>query len=101
MSEAGEQITTVASVTASDRVNPEGPQEVVLDEGYRSNEVLVQLAECEVRSCCSEPDLRQQHWEGKAEAQGVRQPATNSGRARQALIAAAGREAGTELCPPV
>jgi transposase len=69
MCEAGEQITTVASVTASASVNPEGPQEVVLDKGYHSNEVLVQLAEWEVRSYGSEPDRGQRHWEGKAEAQ--------------------------------
>ncbi|HEV3278359.1 MAG TPA: transposase [Terriglobia bacterium] len=48
--EAGEQITTVASATPSADVNPEGPQEVVLDKGYHSNEVLVQLAGWEVRS---------------------------------------------------
>ena len=69
MCEAGEQITTVASVTASDRVNPGGPKEVVLDNGYHSNEVLVQLAEWEVRSYCSEPERGQRRWEGKAEAQ--------------------------------
>jgi transposase len=67
--EAGEQITTVASDTASESVNPEGPQEVVLDKGYHSNEVLVQLADWEVRSYCSEPDRGQRHWEGKTEAQ--------------------------------
>ena len=54
--EAGEQITTVASATQSAEVNPEGPQEVVLDKGYHSNEVLVQLAGWEVRSYASEPE---------------------------------------------
>jgi transposase len=67
--EAGEQIATVASVSESDSVNPEGPQEVVLDKGYHSNEVLVQLAEWEVRSYCSEPERGARRWEGKAEAQ--------------------------------
>ena len=67
--EAGEQIATVASTTPEASVNPEGPQEVVLDKGYHSNEVLVQLADWEVRSYCSEPDRGQRHWEGKAEAQ--------------------------------
>src|SRR5579862_8451747 len=67
--EAGEQITTVASATPSGGVNPEGPKEVVLDKGYHSNEVLVQLAEWEVRSYCSEPERGQRRWEGKAEAQ--------------------------------
>ena len=69
MCEAGEQITTVAGVTASESVNPEGPQEVVLDKGYHSNEVLVQLAEWEVRSYCSEPERGRRRWEDKGEAQ--------------------------------
>jgi len=67
--EAGEQITTVASATQSAEVNPEGPQEVVLDKGYHSNEVLVQLAGWEVRSYASEPERGRRRWEGKPEEQ--------------------------------
>lgn len=67
--EAGEQITTVASATQSESVNPEGPQEVVLDKGYHSNEVLVQLAGWEVRSYASEPERGRRRWEGKPEEQ--------------------------------
>ena len=37
-------------------VHPEGVQEVVADKGYHSNEVLVGLAELEVRSYIAEPD---------------------------------------------
>ena len=67
--EAGGQITTVASATQSAEVNPEGPQEVVLDKGYHSNEVLVQLAGWEVRSYASEPERGRRRWEGKPEEQ--------------------------------
>src|SRR3989475_9428366 len=67
--EAGEQIATVAGEETSERVNPEGPKEVVLDQGYHSNEVLTKLAEWEVRSYCSEPERGRRRWEGKKEEQ--------------------------------
>lgn len=67
--EAGEQITTVASATTSASVNPEGPEEVVVDKGYHSNEVLTTLAEWGVRSYASEPERGRRHWEGKKEEQ--------------------------------
>src|SRR5436853_1748777 len=63
--EAGEQIATVAGEETSERVNPEGPKEVVLDKGYHSNEVLTKLAEWEVRSYCSEPERGRRRWVGK------------------------------------
>jgi transposase len=98
--EAGEQIATVAGGEKGEAVNPEGPKEVVLDKGYHSNEVLTELADWQVRSYCSEPDRGRRRWEGKKKEQagGVRQPATDSGRTREAVVAAAGREGGTELC---
>jgi len=67
--EAGEQIATVAGEEKSEGVNPEGPEEVVLDKGYHSNEVLVELADLKVRSYCSEPERGRRRWEGKAEEQ--------------------------------
>ncbi len=51
--EAGEQVATVAGEAKSEGVNPQGPKEIVLDKGYHSSEVLVKLAEWEVRSYCS------------------------------------------------
>src|SRR5215469_7526757 len=69
LAEAGEQIATVAGEAASSEVNPEGPEEVVLDKGYHSNEVLVEFAEWEVRTYCPEPDRGRRRWEGKAEEQ--------------------------------
>jgi transposase len=67
--EAGEQIATVAGEEKSEGVNPEGPKEVVLDKGYHSNEVLVELADWKVRSYCSEPERGRRRWEGKKEEQ--------------------------------
>jgi transposase len=67
--EAGEQIATVAGQEKSEGVNPEGPKEVVLDKGYHSNGVLVELADLKVRSYCSEPDRGRRRWDGKKEEQ--------------------------------
>jgi len=46
-------------------VHPEGVQEVVADKGYHSNDVLVELAELEVRSYISEPDRGIRNWNGR------------------------------------
>src|SRR5450631_2334822 len=46
-------------------VHPEGVQEVVADKGYHSNDVLVGMAELEVRSYIAEPDRGARNWEGK------------------------------------
>jgi len=73
LAEAGEAIAEVACATnreeVGERVNPEGPAEVVLDKGYHSNEVLLDLQQAEVRSYCSEPDRGGRRWEGKREEQ--------------------------------
>ncbi len=46
-------------------VHPEGVQEVVSDKGYHSNDVMVGLAEMEVRSYVAEPDRGPRNWDGK------------------------------------
>src|SRR5438132_1164992 len=73
LKEASEAITQVARETSDDeageRVNPEGPVEVVLDKGYHSGEVLVDMKERAVRSYCSEPDRGRRRWQGKSEEQ--------------------------------
>lgn len=46
-------------------VNPEGVQEVVADKGYHSNDVMVGMAELEVRSYVAEPDRGPRKWNGK------------------------------------
>jgi transposase len=53
-------------------VHPEGVQEVVADKGYHSNDVMVGMAELEVRSYVAEPDRGPRNWDGKeAEKQAV------------------------------
>ena len=66
---AGEQIATVAGTEQGAGVDVEGPKEVVLDKGYHSNEVLVELADWKVRSYCSEPERGRRCWEGKEQEQ--------------------------------
>jgi transposase len=46
-------------------VHPEGVQEVVADKGYHSNDVMVGIAELEVRSYIAEPDRGPRNWDGK------------------------------------
>jgi len=46
-------------------VHPEGVQEVVADKGYHSNDVLVELAELEVRSYIAEPNRGPRNWDGR------------------------------------
>src|ERR1700730_7366905 len=46
-------------------VHPEGVKEVVADKGYHSNDVMVALAEMEVRTYVAEPDRGTRNWDGK------------------------------------
>src|SRR6202162_3583371 len=58
----------IAEKTPEDKyeVHLEGVQEVVADKGYRSNDMMVGLAEMEVRSYVAEPDRGTRNWDGKA-----------------------------------
>src|SRR5450432_1722280 len=47
-------------------VHPDGVQEVVADKGYHSNDVVLGLAEMEVRTYIAEPDRGPRNWNGKA-----------------------------------
>ena len=49
--------------------HPMGIEEVVMDKGYHSGAVLLDLAEREIRSYVPEPERGQRHWTGKAEEQ--------------------------------
>jgi transposase len=59
--EAAEQIETVVP-------DSDGPEEVVADKGYHSNQVMVDLAAIGVRSYISEPDRGRRNWEDNVEA---------------------------------
>ena len=73
LSQAGTQIAEVAVAVnneeAGERVNPEGPAELVTDKGYHSNAVLKDLKEVGVRTYIPEPDRGQRNWAGKATKQ--------------------------------
>jgi transposase len=49
--------------------HPMGIEEVVMDKGYHSGAMLMDLAEREIRSYVPEPEHGQRHWLGKAEEQ--------------------------------
>ena len=49
--------------------HPVGIEEVVMDKGYHSGAVLMELAERQIRSYVPEPERGQRHWAGKAEEQ--------------------------------
>jgi transposase len=70
--QAGEHIAEVACATnneeVGERVQPQGPVEVVGDKGYHSNDTLTVLAEAEVRTYLSEPDRGRRNWKEKPEA---------------------------------
>jgi transposase len=59
--EAAEQIETVVP-------DSEGPEEVVADKGYHSNQVMVDLEAVGVRSYISEPDRGRRNWTDNPEA---------------------------------
>ena len=69
VAEAGERIADAAAETNSEedgeRVNPEGPSEVVTDKGYHSRKVVSDLADAHVRTYCSEPQRGRQRWKGQ------------------------------------
>jgi transposase len=73
VAEAGERIAEAAAETnderSGERVNPEGPSEVVTDKGYHSRRVVSDLAEAGVRPYCSEPQRGRQRWSGQPQQQ--------------------------------
>jgi transposase len=73
VAEAGERISATAEETnneeVGERVNPEGPREVVTDKGYHSKKVVSGLADAGVRTYCSEPERGRQRWSGQQREQ--------------------------------
>lgn len=66
VAEAGERIAETAAETnheeVGERVNPEGPSEIVTDKGYHSRKVVSDLTDAGVRTYCSEPARGRQKW---------------------------------------
>ena len=66
VAQAGEQIAETAAETnneeVGERVNPEGPREIVTDKGYHSKKVVSDLGDAGVRTYCAEPQRGRQRW---------------------------------------
>jgi transposase len=73
VAQAGEQIAETAAETnneeVGERMNPEGPREVVTDKGYHSKKVVSDLGEAGVRTYCAEPKRGRQQWSGQQREQ--------------------------------
>lgn len=61
--------TIEAAQCEAKKSHPMGIEEVVMDKGYHSGAVLMDLEEREMRSYVPEPERGQRHWLGKAEEQ--------------------------------
>lgn len=59
------ELITQPTAEGEYEVHPEGVAEVVADKGYHSNDVLMKMAELEVRSYIAEPDRGRRKWDGK------------------------------------
>ena len=72
IAKAGENIAEAAAKVnnpkAGERVNPIGPEAVVADKGYHSNDALIGLKQAQIRSYISEPDRGKRRWDAKPEA---------------------------------
>ena len=61
--------TLEAAQQEAKQSHPAGIEEVVMDKGYHSGAVMVELAEREIRSYVPEPERGQRKWSGKAAEQ--------------------------------
>jgi len=57
--------TLDAAQQEAEKTHPLGIEEVVMDKGYHSSAVLVDLAERQIRSYVPEPERGQRHWPGR------------------------------------
>ncbi len=73
VAQAGEQIAETAAEAnneeVGERVNPEGPREIVTDKGYHSKKVISDLRDAGVRTYCAEPQRGRQRWNGQQREQ--------------------------------
>lgn len=61
--------TLDAAQSEAEKAHPLGIEEIVMDKGYHSSAVLVDLAEREIRSYVPEPERGQRHWSGRKQEQ--------------------------------
>jgi transposase len=71
--ERGDTASYVATLDAAEseagKAHPLGIEEIVMDKGYHSSAVLVDLAEREIRSYVPEPERGKRHWSGRKQEQ--------------------------------
>ena len=61
--------TLTAAQVEAGKAHPDGIEEVVMDKGYHSGAVLLDLASREIRSYVPEPERGRRKWAGKADEQ--------------------------------
>ena len=61
--------TLDAAQREAGKAHPAGIEEVVMDKGYHSGAVLVDLAEREIRGYVPEPERGKRHWSGREQEQ--------------------------------
>jgi transposase len=61
--------TLAAAQREAKKSHPDGMEEVVMDKGYHSGAVMLDLAQREIRSYVPEPERGKRRWAGKAEQQ--------------------------------
>jgi transposase len=61
--------TLEAAQSEAGKAHPLGIEEIVMDKGYHSSAVLVDLAEREIRSYVPEPERGKRHWSGRKQEQ--------------------------------
>ena len=61
--------TLDATQCEANKSHPAGMEEVVMDKGYHSGAVMVDLAARDIRSYVPEPERGKRHWSGKTEEQ--------------------------------
>ena len=70
LAEAHEQLGEIkADRESKDTLNEEAGKEIVADKGYHSNDMLVAMAQAEIRTYISEPERGRRCWEENPEAQ--------------------------------
>jgi transposase len=61
--------TLEAAQSEAGKAHPLGIEEIVMDKGYHSSAVLVDLAEREIRGYVPEPERGKRHWSGRKQEQ--------------------------------
>jgi transposase len=70
--EAAEQLERVREdESAAEQLSGQLLKELIVDKGYHSNEILVELSDWEIRTYASEPDRGRRRWKGETQVRDV------------------------------